>query len=52
MANGNQRTDDGNVIYVKSFWHKGARKRLYAASYGKDAFRIVIRDKSTPKKAS
>ena len=30
-------------IYVTSFWHKRARKRLYAADYGKQAFRFLVR---------
>ena len=30
-------------IYVTSFWHKRARRRLYATDYGKKAFRFLVR---------
>ena len=36
-------TKDQEYIYVKSFYHRGARKRLYAENYGLKAFRLPIR---------
>ena len=30
-------------IYVTSYWHKRANKRLYASDYGKRAFRFLVR---------
>ena len=32
------------VVYVTSFWHKKARKRIFAASFGLRAFRFLVRD--------
>ena len=33
------------VIFVASIFHKGLGKRIFAADYGKRAFRLVIRKK-------
>jgi hypothetical protein len=32
-------------IYVKSFYHRALRKRLFARDYGKRAFKLRIRRK-------
>lgn len=37
--------DDYEYIFVKSFFHKGLKKRIYAAQYGKEAFRIRVKRK-------
>ncbi len=46
MANNNNANvskNDQEYIYVKSFYHRGARKRLYAENYGLKAFRLPVR---------
>jgi hypothetical protein len=32
-------------IFVRSFRHKKTGRRIYAASFGKQAFRLLVRDK-------
>ena len=45
MANKrNQPVPNGyKVIFVTSYWHKGAGKKIYASDYGLRAFRLVVR---------
>ncbi|MGD9564008.1 MAG: hypothetical protein AB7F88_18285 [Pyrinomonadaceae bacterium] len=35
--------DDFEVIFVASYWHKWAKKRIYASSFGKKAIPIRVR---------
>lgn len=42
--------DGETFIYVKSFFHKGLGRRVYASQYGKRAFRLKIRNR-TPKRS-
>ncbi len=36
-------TDDYEVIFVASYWHKWAKKRIYASALGLKAIPIRIR---------
>ncbi|MGD0950053.1 MAG: hypothetical protein ABSA52_21835 [Candidatus Binatia bacterium] len=38
--------DGFEIIYVRHFWHRGARRRLYAYQFGLKAFRLVVRKRS------
>ena len=40
--------DQGEYIYVASFYSKKAGRRIYASEYGKKAFKIPVK-KNTPK---
>jgi hypothetical protein len=46
-----QKPDDYEVIYVASYWHKWAKKRIYARSFGLKAFPIRIRTRKRKEKA-
>lgn len=38
-----QSEDDCEYVFVAGYWNKKAGRRIYAASYGKKAFRFRIR---------
>lgn len=42
--------DEFEYVFVKSFFHKGLGRRIYAWQYGKDAFRLKIRKKKDSQK--
>jgi hypothetical protein len=42
--------DEYEIIFVASYWHKRAGKRIYASSFGKKAIPIRIRKKKQKKK--
>lgn len=41
--------DDYETIFVASYWHKWAKKRIYARSFGLKAFPIRVR-RTKPKR--
>jgi len=45
------RDEDHEYIFVKSFFHRGLGRRIYAWQYGKKAFRLKIRRKRVSKAA-
>ncbi len=38
--------DEGEYIFVTSFYSKKAGRRIYASEYGKKAFKIPVKRKS------
>ena len=42
-------TDDYETIFVASYWHKWAKKRIYASAFGLKAIPIRVRKKPKPK---
>ena len=46
MTSPNQTADEYDYIYVKHFRHKATGRIIYAAKYGKSAFRLKVKRKN------
>ena len=40
-----KNNEDFYYIFVRDFWHSKLNKRLYAKDYGKEFFRLKIKNK-------
>lgn len=43
-----KEADDADVVFVKSFFHRGLNRRIYAWQYGKKAFALRKRKDALP----